>query len=102
MNGIERRVLQLADSDWTWVGFNWLRPAKEQRVGYAYLCLSSLLLGLPGLGLGAALLLIVFGSIDPRVWLGMVGLVLTVEFVLHCLFAVCWNRRVQRLATGAE
>jgi len=98
MKSFEHRVLRIADSDWTWVGFNWMRPAKEQHIGLGYILLSSLLLGLPGIAVGAALLYSVRGRVEPKVWLTLFAFAMAIELALHLWFARYWNRRAATLA----
>ena len=98
MKALEHWVLRIADSDLTWYGFNWLRPAKHERVGLGYILFCSILLGLPGIGVGAGGLYLALGQVDPDMWLLMIVLVMLVELSLHILFAHYWNRRAERLA----
>jgi hypothetical protein len=101
MKTIEHWVLRIADCDATWIGFGWLRPAKQQHVGFTYILFSSVLLGLPGIAVGAGLIYWFLGRVEPRVWLAMFALVMLVELPLHGLFAYYWNRRAASL-TGAK
>ena len=91
-------VLRIADSDATWFGLGWLRPAKQERVGFWYIFFSSILLGLPGVMAGAGLIYLFLGRVEPRVWLTMFLLVLLLELPMHGLFAYFWNRRAKSLA----
>jgi hypothetical protein len=102
MKAIEHLVLRVADSDLTWFGFGWLRPAKQQPVGFGYVLFSSVLLGLPGIGVGVGLIYWFLGRVEPRVWLAMFALVMMVELPLHVLFAHYWNRRAASLANGND
>lgn len=102
MKSIERWVFRIADSDATWVGLGWMRPARHERVGLGYILFSSLLLGLPGLALGAGLIYWFMGRVGPQVWLSLLLLVMLVEFPLHCLFAHYWNRRADTLGPAAK
>lgn len=102
MGKIGRLVLRIADSDYTWVGFNWMRPSRETRLSWTYLAGSSILLGLPGLAVGAGGLYLALGRIDPQVWLWMVGLVFTVELILHAVLGFFWNARASELARAAK
>jgi hypothetical protein len=95
MKAIEYWVLRIADSDATWFGLGWLRPAKHVRIGYWYILFSSILLGLPGVMVGAGLIYLFLGTVAPQVWLWMFLLVLLFELPLHCLFAHYWNRRAK-------
>ncbi|MBL9134387.1 MAG: hypothetical protein JNK85_00900 [Verrucomicrobiales bacterium] len=97
MKTIAQWVLRIADSDRTWFGFGWLRPAKERRLGPIYILGSSLLLGLPGMALGSGVIHLVLGRIDGVVWLWLVALVLFTELALHVVVAVLWNQRAQVL-----
>jgi hypothetical protein len=97
MKALEQWVLRIADSDLTWYGFNWLRPAKHERVGLGYILFCSILLGLPGIAVGAGGIYLILGRVDPDVWLWLFVLVVSVELVLHILFAYFWNRRAVRL-----
>ena len=97
MEAIERMVLRIADSNATWFGLGWLRPAKCEHVGYLYIIFSSILLGLPGVAVGAGLIYWFIGRVEPVVWLAMFVLVLLVELPLHGLFAHFWNRRAKSL-----
>lgn len=98
MKLIEHWVLRIADCDATWFGFGWMRPAKQQRVGFRYVLFSSVLLGLPGVALGAGLIYWFLGRVEPRVWLALFAAAISIEFVLHGLFAHYWNRRATALA----
>ena len=97
MKALEHWVLRIADSDATWFGLGWLRPAKHACVGYWYILFSSILLGLPGVIVGAGLIYLFLGTVQPQVWLWMLLLALLVELPLHCLFAHFWNRRAKSL-----
>lgn len=98
MKALEHWVLRIADSDMTWYGFNWLRPARNQRVGLCYILFCSFLLGLPGIVLGAGAIYLFFGRVDADAWLMLFVLVMPVELALHILFAHYWNRRAGKLA----
>ena len=100
MKSLEHWILRIADCDATWIGFGWLRPAKQQHIGFGYILFSSVLLGLPGVAVGAGLIYWFLGRVEPRVWLVMFALVLLVELPLHLLFAHYWNRRAASLASG--
>jgi len=100
MKFIEHWILHIADSDWTWTGFNWMRPAKQQRIGAGYILFSSLLLSLPGILLGAALLYWLKGRVEPKAWLALFALAMAIDLALHVLFARYWNRRANKLATN--
>ena len=100
MRSIEHWVLRIADSDATWFGLGWLRPARHECVGYYYILFSSVLLGLPGVLVGAGVVYLFLGTVEPRVWLWMFLLVLIFELPLHCLFAHFWNRRAKVLGSG--
>ena len=97
MKAIEYWVLRIADSDATWFGLGWLRPAKHERIGFSYIMFSSILLGLPGMAVGAGLIHLFLGRVDPRVWLSLFLLVLFFELPLNWLFARIWNRRAKTL-----
>jgi hypothetical protein len=97
MKSLEHCVLRIADNDMTWFGLNWLRPAKQKRLGPGYIVSSSILLGLPGVFVGAGLIYLAFGQVTPGVWLGLFVLVTTIELTLHILFARFWNRRAGAL-----
>src|SRR5690349_16370193 len=99
MDTLEHWVLSVADHNLTWVGLGWLRPAKEQHVGPAYVLFSSVLLGLPGLLVGAGMIYLFLGRVEIRVWVGLFLLVMIVELPLHVLFARFWNRRAKKLRT---
>ena len=101
MNSIEHWILRIADSDWTWTGFNWMRPAKQKRIGLGYILFSSFLLALPGIAVGAGLLYALRGRVEPKVWLTLFALAMAVDLSLHALFAHYWNRRAARL-TGTN
>lgn len=100
MKSLEHWVLRIADCNATWIGFGWLRPAKQQHIGFGYILFSSVLLGLPGVAVGAGLIYWFLGRVEPRVWLVMFALVMLVELPLHLLFAHYWNRRAANLASG--
>lgn len=98
MKTIERLILRIADSDWTWMGLSWLRPARDARVGIGYRVGSSMLLGLPGVGVGAALLYFAFGRVSAEAWLFLFVAATLTELLLHLAFAHCWNRRADARA----
>lgn len=79
-----------------------MRPSRETRLSWTYLAGSSILLGLPGLAVGAGGLYLALGRIDPQVWLWMVGLVFTVELILHAVLGFFWNARASELARAAK
>ncbi len=99
MEAIGQMVLRIADCDATWFGLGWLRPAKHQHVGWLYVIVSSILLGLPGVAVGASLIYFMLGRVEAHVWLWMFILVLLFELPLHGLFAHFWNRRARELRT---
>ena len=101
MSAIEHWVLRIADSDATWFGLGWLRPAKHESVGFWYIIFSSILLGLPGVMVGAGLIYSFLGRVEPGVWLSLFLLVLFFELPLHGLFAHYWNRRAKALLSDA-
>jgi len=102
MKTLEHWVLRIADSDVTWIGLNWLRPAKHHRIGFGYILLSSILLGLPGIAAGIGLIYLVLGRVEPRVWLSLFVLVVMCELVLHILFAHYWNQRAKNLTPDVQ
>jgi hypothetical protein len=93
MKTIERCFLRVADSDWNWIGFNWLRPVKDVRIGIGYIIGSSILLGLPCIGVGAAMLYFVFGRVSFGTWFFLFVAATMVEMLLHIVLAHFWNRR---------
>ena len=97
MKTIERWFLRVADSDWTWIGLSWLRPAKDARIGIGYIIGSSILLGLPGIVAGAAMLYFAFGKVSLGAWLFLFVAATMVELLLHIVFAHFWNRRAGEL-----
>lgn len=102
MKTLERWVLRIADSDLTWIGLNWMRPAKESRLGIGYLLFSSFLLGLPGIAVGAGTIYLLFGRVVPGVWLALFVFAMMFELPLHIVFAHYWNRRAEELARGVS
>lgn len=98
MRTIERWVLRVADSDLTWISFNWMRPAKQTRCGPGYVLFSSLLLSLPGILIGAGLIYLIFETVSWKVWAALFSFALAIELPLHIVFAFCWNRRADALA----
>ena len=80
------------------MGLSWLRPARDARVGTGYIVGSSILLGLPGVGVGAALLYFAFGKVSPGAWLALFAAATMMELMLHIAFAHYWNRRADALA----
>jgi hypothetical protein len=98
MKAIEYWFLRIADSDATWFGLGWLRPAKHKCVGLWYIIFSSILLGIPGVVAGAALIYLFFRRVELHLWLAMFLLVLCFELPMHGLFAYFWNRRAKKLA----
>lgn len=100
MRTLEYWVLRVADSNMTWVGLNWLRPAKHHRISLGYILLSSFFLGLPGIVVGAGMIFLAFGKLQTNVLLSMFALVMAIELPLHILYAHYWNRRAGKLACG--
>jgi hypothetical protein len=98
---VEQWVLRVADSDWTRIGLNWLRPAKHTCVWLAYVVPASLVLGLPGVAAGAALIAAMAGRIDLSVCLWLLLIVTMVGLPLNLLFAHYWNRRARSLGRDA-
>jgi ABC-type Fe3+ transport system permease subunit len=98
MKALEHWVLRIADSDVTWIGLNWLRPPKHHRIGHRTVLLSSVLLGLPGIAVGAGLIYLFLGRIEPSVWLSLFVLVMMFELPMNALFARYWNQRAGKLA----
>ena len=93
MKVIENCVLRIADSDWAWTGFNWMRPAKQQRIGFGYILFSSLLLSLPGIAAGAGLLYGLRRSAELKAWIALLAFALAIALSLHAVFAHYWNLR---------
>ena len=98
MSVIENWVLRVADSDLTWFGLNWIRPAKDAVIRFSYVVILSFVLGLPGLAVGVSLIYVLLGRVEQGVWLSMLGLVMLVELPLNMVFAYYWNRRARKLA----
>jgi hypothetical protein len=98
MKTIEQLFLRIGDSDWTWIGLSWLRPARDARIGIGYIVGSSILLGLPGVGVGAALLYFAFGRVSVGAWLFLFAAATMAELLLHIAFGHFWNRRADALA----
>ena len=98
MKMIEHWVLRIADSDLTWVGLGWLRPAKHQSLHLGYILFSSFLLGLPGIFAGAGFIYLWLRSVSLEVWLALFVFAMLVEVPLHLVFAHYWNRRAAELA----
>ncbi len=101
MKTLEHWVLRVADSDLTWFGLNWLRPARHDRIGLGYILVSSVLLGLPGLAVGTGMIYLALGRVGLSVWLSLFALVMLVEVPLHFLFAHFWNQRAKSLVQNA-
>ncbi|HWC61260.1 MAG TPA: hypothetical protein VHC44_16320 [Verrucomicrobiae bacterium] len=97
---IERWVLRVVDSDLTWYGFNWMRPAKDRRLGPGYVFFSSVLLGLLGVAIGAGAIYLFFGRMELSVFLALFSLATMFELLLHAPFAHYWNRRARMLSEG--
>ena len=97
MKTIGNWVLRVADSDLTWFGLNWLRPSTRTHIGIGYIFFSSVLLGLPGIVAGAAMIYLAIGKVQSTVWLALILLVMAIELPLHWLFAYFWNERARRL-----
>lgn len=89
----------MADHDLTWVGLNWLRPAKHQRIGYAYVLWMSFILGLPGVLAGAALLFAFVGRVAPEAWCTLFLLVMALQVPMNLIFARVWNRRARGMTS---
>ena len=101
MKIIEHWALRVADSDMTWFGLKWLRPARHQRLGCVWVVCSSVLLALPGIAAGAGLIYLVLGHVAPEVWASLVVLVVLLESALCLLSAYYWNRRAENLMQDA-
>jgi ABC-type Fe3+ transport system permease subunit len=102
MKRLEHWILRIADSDLTWIGFNWMRPAKQRRLSVGYILLSSFLLALPGIAVGAGLLYAIRGQVEPKVWLALFALAMAIDLSLHAVFARYWNRRAATLADKSD
>lgn len=100
MSTIERWVLRTTDSDACWIGLGWLRPEKAQRVGMLRVLISSFILGLPGVVLGAGSIYLFLRRLDPGVVLFLLLIAMLVEVPLHLVWAHYWNRRVATLQRG--
>jgi hypothetical protein len=100
MMSVEQWFLRVADSDWTWVGLNWLRPPKDKRLGFGYIVVSSVALGLPDIVAGVTLIALVAGRIDLTVCLWLLLVASTLELLLNLLFAYYWNRRAKSLGSN--
>jgi hypothetical protein len=98
MKTLEQWVLRIADSDATWLGLKWLRPDRHQRIRMGYILMSSFLLGLPGVAVGASLIWWFAGRVQPGLWLALFAFVMMLELPLHVFFAHFWNRRAAVLA----
>jgi hypothetical protein len=101
MKRLEELFLRVADSDWSWIGFNWLRPAKETHAGIVYILFSSFILGLPGIVIGGVAIDRFCGNPGWEVWLGLFAVVMIVEMLAHLVFAHFWNRRAETLRREA-
>lgn len=97
MKTIERWFFRVVDSDWNWIGLSWLRPAKDARIGIGYIVGSSIFLGLPGIGIGAAMIYFAFGRVSLGAWLFLFVAATMAELLLHIVFAHFWNRRAGEL-----
>jgi hypothetical protein len=97
MKTIKRWFLQVADSDWNWIGFSRLRPVKDACISIGYIIGSSILLGLPGIGVGAAMLYFVFGRVSFGAWLFLFVAATMTELLLHIVLAHFWNQRAGEL-----
>jgi hypothetical protein len=97
MERFERWFYRVADSDVSWYGFQWLRPAKTERVGPGRIVLSSIILGLPGAGAGIGLIYFILGSITPATCGVIFSAVTLVELALHVVWAHYWNKRAAAL-----
>lgn len=64
---------------------------------YPYILLSSVLLGLPGMAVGAGLVYWCLGRVDPKVWLWLFVLTMLFELPSNILFAHYWNLRAKKL-----
>ncbi len=97
MKRIEHWALRVADSDMTWFGLNWLRPARHQRIGCVGVVFGAVLLALPGIAAGAGLIYLVLGHVDPEVWASLVVLVVLLELALCLPSTHYWNQRAKKL-----
>jgi hypothetical protein len=97
MKTIERWFFGVADSDWNWIGLSWLRPAKDARIGIGYVIGSSILLGLPSIGAGAAMLYFTCGRVSLGTWLFLIVAATMAQLLLHTIFAHFWNRRASKV-----
>ena len=97
MSAFERWFFRIADSDACWYGLGWLRPAKTESVGPLWIMAASVILGLPGVGVGIGLIYLVLGTVQPEVCWGIFLAVTLVELVLHVISAYFWNKRAVTL-----
>ncbi len=100
MKTIESWVLRISDSDWTWKGFGWMRPRKQERIGPWYILFGSVLLGLPGIVVGIGMLFLAFGKVGLETCGVIAAGVVLVEVLLHSVFAHYWNRRAAALMSA--
>jgi hypothetical protein len=100
MKTFESWYLRVADSDLTWYGFNWMRPAKGRRLGLGYIVFSSVVLGLPGVALGIGAIYLFLGRVEVKTCLAVFALATMFELLLHAPFAHYWNKRAAALAKG--
>ena len=100
-------VNRLNDQDWGWWPFVFLRPDQEERMTNAYVATIALVYGpIGGMVTGIVLVLLLRGigapiDLKSAAWLVLTVLVATTVMffpIYRATFAVCWNRRADRLA----
>lgn len=96
MNDLEHLMNKLSDSETEWWPFQFLRPAREERLGFARALALAVLNGAP-LGLAANALTSLAGKTIHPVFFPAI---MTLSFfaLYQATIAFFWNRRAERLA----
>ncbi len=97
---LQNWIYRITDSDKTWYGLGWMRPEKHTHLGPGYIILASILLGLPGITVGAGFIYLVLGQVTPGAWLWLFALALLIELPLNIVVAYYWNQRAKELTTN--
>jgi hypothetical protein len=100
LDAFEEAVTELADHDWTWWPFLWLRPAKHAFLSLRRIVTLSVLVGLPPSVLSS--FVVWYGRPEERARLPLLVAAFPLAFLFFgsVVIAPMWNRRAERLRAG--